>query len=521
MKPPSNNMGGGYRIKADLDALGRNSRLRYSYLPDDKRMMPYSNARLLANRNKKIGRTLQPDISTFTLVDWDVTEVETLAPGDNWDYRVNWTISNPSNAPLTYGVYAAYGFESGAIYFRSFGSSYTVSASSTKTETAQSINIDSVEGTTAVKIYFYNVATNANLVEYDAPTVHLYKFSNAQLTNQQLDNSTRGRLVYSAQFRDQISTNARPTTYLLFIYYKKSTESTYSQGHVLGFTHPNNGNLTTFNITANILGYPTNIEEGTYYDVKANVVFNNVYQTPRDYNRLGQDLYPIYTIEFPFITETTTVPALNDLIGINQLTYTAGVYPRILDQHTFYSSGGVDYDVTKAFNNTYQHSNQLRDWVASTNLLRLWAWIDLGQVRTVRRLRLWQQVNVPHQNNRVKNVKFYITDEASEASGEWSGNHTFAFDSATHRANSGLYYTNNSANFVTYDAVNDYDHIGKDSLDPTLPKNKSSTTGFWEFRFDNSNFPYMNRSGRYLYIRFDRRGSNAQPRIMQAQVIGY
>lgn len=62
MKPPSNIKGGGYRRKAEQDTLGRNSRLRYSYLASDKRMIPYSSTRLRKNLNKPTGRTSQPDM---------------------------------------------------------------------------------------------------------------------------------------------------------------------------------------------------------------------------------------------------------------------------------------------------------------------------------------------------------------------------------------------------------------------------------------------------------------------------
>ena len=67
MKPPSDKMGGGYRRKADQDTLGRNSRLRYSYLASDPRMIPYSSARLRENQNKPIGRTLQADMGEGTV----------------------------------------------------------------------------------------------------------------------------------------------------------------------------------------------------------------------------------------------------------------------------------------------------------------------------------------------------------------------------------------------------------------------------------------------------------------------
>ena len=62
MKPPSNIKGGGYRRKAEQDTLGRNSRVRYSYLASDKRMIPYSSTRLRKNLNKPTGRTSQPDM---------------------------------------------------------------------------------------------------------------------------------------------------------------------------------------------------------------------------------------------------------------------------------------------------------------------------------------------------------------------------------------------------------------------------------------------------------------------------
>lgn len=217
-------------------------------------------------------------------------------------------------------------------------------------------------------------------------------------------------------------------------------------------------------------------------------------------------------------TSGYTSQSLNDLIGINQLTNAD-----ILDQENYYSASGTDYDVKKAFNSDYQiTSSSLRDWVAlNTSTLRLWAWIDLGQLRTINRIRLWQQENVVHHRDRVKTVKMYITNNILEASLQWAGSHTFDFDRTADRANCDLYYTNNSGSYIQYDAVNDFDHIGRDSLDPTLAKTNSATTGFWEFRFDNSYFPSAGRTGRYLYIRFDRRFPQGQPRIAQAQILGY
>ena len=106
--------------------------------------------------------------------------------------------------------------------------------------------------------------------------------------------------------------------------------------------------------------------------------------------------------------------------------------------------------------------------------------------------------------------------------------HTFDFSNATHRAKCDLIYTNDSGTAITYDAVNDYDDIGRDSpTDPTIAVTGRSYSGYWEFRVDavdNNNVPnfhYMDRSGRYLYLRFDRRFPSGQPRIMQAQVLGY
>lgn len=62
MKPPSSVMGGGYRRKADQETVGRNSRVRYDYLAFDKRMIPYSSARLRENVNRPNERSIKPDM---------------------------------------------------------------------------------------------------------------------------------------------------------------------------------------------------------------------------------------------------------------------------------------------------------------------------------------------------------------------------------------------------------------------------------------------------------------------------
>lgn len=211
-----------------------------------------------------------------------------------------------------------------------------------------------------------------------------------------------------------------------------------------------------------------------------------------------------------------TIAIPQDLIGINQLTNS-----QILAQSSYAVIQGNNYDVKRAFDNNYA-VGAYRDWMAyDVNELRLWAWIDLEKVRFVSKVRLWQVAAVPYNQDRVKNVKLYITNDITQATGQWQGSHFFDFSDATHRANCDLYYTNSSGVYVSYDAVNDYDDVGHEFNDPTLAITNSVSTGYWEFDFDNSYFPSSDRLGRYLYIRFDERYAGGQPRIAQAQVIGY
>lgn len=219
---------------------------------------------------------------------------------------------------------------------------------------------------------------------------------------------------------------------------------------------------------------------------------------------------------------------LDDLIPPGSLNNISNPITTITEV-TYHVSGSTSLDVSKAFNYKYQATTSNEEWMVGTpiqnsDMYRLWAWIDLGQSRTIKRFRFWQNDVVTGIQHRVKNVMLAVSNNLSDAqAGHWGGVHFYNSGVQIHRQNSALFYTDNTGayNLITNYGDASYNDIGSTN-DSTISLNKSATTGFWEMRFEYPGyFPEVNRTGRYLYFRMDRRSSGGHARVMQCQVFGY
>lgn len=161
-----------------------------------------------------------------------------------------------------------------------------------------------------------------------------------------------------------------------------------------------------------------------------------------------------------------------------------------------------------AFDNNYTSSA----WTASQGLAYNYVWLDLGREYIISKFRLWQNNNVVNNlEHLIHNFKMIMTNTAPISNNR---NDTISdMNSKSLKSNGGWYYTDNSGNY------NPTNFLGREN-DPTLTLYKSNTTGFHEFRFDDSIAP-SNRTGRYCYIELDRSYNFGVPTVAELKMFGY
>lgn len=147
MKPPSSNMGGGYRRKADQDTLGRNSRIRYStYVPFDKRMTPASNARIYANTNKVRGTNIMSNIMSGDITSgvFEIISKTHNSTYNNdateWELEFDWTVENAGSVPINYEMQLAI-IDRSTHVLGNIGEVYTADASSQTDEASETVTV--------------------------------------------------------------------------------------------------------------------------------------------------------------------------------------------------------------------------------------------------------------------------------------------------------------------------------------------------------------------------------------------
>ena len=98
-----------------------------------------------------------------------------------------------------------------------------------------------------------------------------------------------------------------------------------------------------------------------------------------------------------------------------------------------YENDGVRKDVLEAFDETnYSAGNQnVAGWISSDSLSfqefdnytiesradsesRLWVWLDLGNVYTISKLKLWQHTVTDKTSRYIKDFRLFITNDAFE-----------------------------------------------------------------------------------------------------------
>lgn len=163
-----------------------------------------------------------------------------------------------------------------------------------------------------------------------------------------------------------------------------------------------------------------------------------------------------------------------------------------------------------AFDNNYISSA----WTAGQNLAYNFVWLDLEREYIISKFRLWQNNNVVHSRDLIHNFKMIMTNTApSSYSNDRTDYSGHFMDSKNLKSNGGWYYTDNSGNY------NPTNVLGRET-DPTLSLQKSNTTGFHEFRFDDSIAP-SNRTGQYCYIELDRSYNSGVPTVAELKMFGY
>jgi hypothetical protein len=206
-----------------------------------------------------------------------------------------------------------------------------------------------------------------------------------------------------------------------------------------------------------------------------------------------------------------TIPSrfLVDLTAITNVFLQPTGYP---SQRDYLIIGNAHYNAQRAFNKTYDLNSPdgMRDWVAPKSYAYMWAWVDLGNSRTINRLRLWQN-DITNSLNTISNFSLFMTNDASLTSGLGDASQHFVKFSSD-KAQIGWYYTDNGGKYRTTSVFGG-------ANDPTLSRTKTASTGFHEFRFDNFN-PYK-RTGRYCRIIIWRNAIPGQPRLFELKLLGY
>ena len=228
----------------------------------------------------------------------------------------------------------------------------------------------------------------------------------------------------------------------------------------------------------------------------------------------------------------------------------------VVRQVRHYENDNGRKDVLEAFNRTNYSAggNDIAGWISLDHLTfrefdnytrasadsesRLWVWLDLGNVYTISKLKLWQH-NVANNTSRyIKDFRLFITNDANVM------NNTVYYP--VHNPNANVDYKNANGGLgrmpdedqytsikFSRDLANDdlswYVATASDSLvqldnplklgggeDATIDVvERNSTTGYHQFNF---NTPVRERIGRYLY--FEGQAFALLPRVMQLELFG-
>jgi hypothetical protein len=226
----------------------------------------------------------------------------------------------------------------------------------------------------------------------------------------------------------------------------------------------------------------------------------------------------------------------------------------VVRQVRHYENNGVRKDVLEAFNEqNYSAGNQnVAGWISSDSESfqafdnytiasadsesRLWVWLDLGNVYTISKLKLWQHT-VANTSRYIKDFRLFITNDANVM------NNTVYYP--VHNPNANVDYKNANGGLGRMPDEDQYTSIkfsrdlanedlswyvanASNSLaqlyaplklggeeDATRYVTRNSTTGYHQFNF---NTPVRERIGRYLY--FEGQAFDRLPRVMQLELIG-